>query len=88
MYTILCVNMFTQYTSFEKSISNSRAHICQKTTKNNRFLKGYNCTYGNGFLWNSEPKENNKYKPEEWKMSRDQIDPWFILPGPLIFADT
>ena len=33
-------------------------------------------------------KANNKYRPEQGKMSRGQRDPWFILLTPLIFVET
>ena len=32
-------------------------------------------------------KANNKYRQEQWKMSRDQRDPWIILLTPLIFVE-
>ena len=32
-------------------------------------------------------KANNKYRPNHWKMPRDQRDPWFILLAPLIFLE-
>ena len=28
--------------------------------------------------WRIENKANNKYRQEQWKMPRDQKDPWFI----------